>query len=66
MIKLPVNSSALDFAYAIHTEIGNRSIGAKVNLTLVPLKHTLTSGGDQVEIITSKNKPLCRNGSIML
>jgi hypothetical protein len=55
MIKLPVNSSALDFAYAIHTEIGNRSIGAKVNLTLVPLKHTLTSG-DQVEIITSKKQ----------
>ncbi|MBE0640056.1 MAG: bifunctional (p)ppGpp synthetase/guanosine-3',5'-bis(diphosphate) 3'-pyrophosphohydrolase [Bacteroidales bacterium] len=53
MIKLPVNSSALDFAYAIHSEIGNRSIGAKVNLALVPLKHQLKSG-DQVEIITSK------------
>lgn len=53
MIKLPVNSTALDFAYSIHTEIGEHSIGAKVNLTLVPLKHPLKSG-DQVEIITSK------------
>ncbi|MFP4469779.1 MAG: RelA/SpoT family protein, partial [Bacteroidales bacterium] len=53
MRKLPVGATALDFAYNIHTEIGRHSIGAKVNLTLVPLKHTLKSG-DQVEIITSK------------
>jgi len=58
MIKLPLNATALDFAYAIHTEIGRHSIGAKVNLALVPLKHQLKSG-DQVEIITSKvQKPL--------
>lgn len=53
MRKLPVGATALDFAYNIHTEIGHQSIGAKVNLTLVPLKHILKSG-DQVEIITSK------------
>jgi GTP pyrophosphokinase len=49
---LPVNSSALDFAYEIHSEIGHKAIGAKVNHRLVPLNHVLKSG-DQVEIITS-------------
>jgi len=49
---LPVNSTVLDFAYEIHTEIGHKSIGAKVNHKLVPLNHVLKSG-DQVEIITS-------------
>lgn len=55
MKKLPLGATALDFAYNIHTEIGNRSLGAKVNLALVPLKHVLKSG-DQVEIITSKKQ----------
>jgi GTP pyrophosphokinase len=55
MIKLPVGATALDFAYNIHTEIGKNSLGAKVNLALVPLKHVLKSG-DQVEIITSKKQ----------
>ncbi len=55
MIKLPVGATALDFAYDIHTEIGRHSLGAKVNLALVPLKHLLKSG-DQVEIITSKKQ----------
>jgi GTP diphosphokinase / guanosine-3',5'-bis(diphosphate) 3'-diphosphatase len=49
---LPVNSTVLDFAYEIHTEIGHKAIGAKVNHKLVPLNHMLRSG-DQVEIITS-------------
>jgi len=49
---LPVNSTVLDFAYEIHTEIGHKAIGAKVNHKLVPLNHVLRSG-DQVEIITS-------------
>jgi GTP pyrophosphokinase len=49
---LPVNSTVLDFAYEIHTEIGHKALGAKVNHKLVPLNHVLKSG-DQVEIITS-------------
>lgn len=53
MYKLPVGATALDFAYNIQQEIGNRAIGAKVNLTLVPLNYVLQSG-DQVEIILSK------------
>jgi guanosine-3',5'-bis(diphosphate) 3'-pyrophosphohydrolase len=52
IITLPKDATALDFAYDIHTEIGNKAIGAKVNHRLVPLSHTLTSG-DQVEILTS-------------
>ena len=46
-------STALDFAYSIHTEIGNKAIAAKVNMKLVPLSHVLRSG-DQVEIITAE------------
>lgn len=52
---LPSNSTALDFAYNIHSQIGNQCIGAKVNHKLVPLNHVLKSG-DQVEIITSKKQ----------
>ena len=54
---LPLEASALDFAFNIHTKIGNTAIGAKVNHKLVSLNHKLKSG-DQVEIITSdKQKP---------
>ncbi len=54
---LPVNSTSLDFAFSIHSAIGVKTIGAKVNHKLVPLSHKLRSG-DQVEIITSnKQKP---------
>ncbi len=52
IITLPKNASVIDFAYEIHTEVGNRAIGAKVNQKLVPLSHTLSSG-DQVEVLTS-------------
>ena len=52
IIKMPFDSSVLDFAYEIHTEIGHKAIGAKVNHKLVPLNYRLKSG-DQVEIITS-------------
>ncbi len=52
---LPKNAIALDFAYEIHSEIGNSAIAAKVNHKLVALNHILTSG-DQVEILTSDKK----------
>lgn len=52
LVNLPKGASALDFAYEIHTDIGNQAIGAKVNYKLSPLSTTLQSG-DQVEIITS-------------
>ena len=48
-------ATALDFAYAIHSHIGNKAIAAKVNLRLVPLSHILRTG-DQVEIITAENE----------
>ena len=48
-------ATALDFAYSIHTEIGNRAIAAKVNMKLVPLSYELRTG-DQVEIITAENE----------
>jgi GTP diphosphokinase / guanosine-3',5'-bis(diphosphate) 3'-diphosphatase len=52
---LPFNATALDFAFDIHTDVGVRCIGAKVNQKLVPLSYTLKSG-DQVEVITSKKQ----------
>ena len=48
-------ATALDFAYSIHTEIGNKAIAAKANLRLVPLSYVLKTG-DQIEIITAENE----------
>ncbi len=54
---LPAGSTALDFAFDIHTDIGAKCIGAKVNQKLVPINHVLKNG-DQIEILTSaKQKP---------
>lgn len=55
MKSLPTGASALDFAFAVHTQVGVNCLGAKVNNKLVPLSHQLNSG-DQVEILTSKNQ----------
>ena len=52
--SVPRGATALDFAYLIHTHIGNKAIAAKVNMRLVPLDHVLSSG-DSVEIITAES-----------
>ncbi|MGI8775264.1 MAG: RelA/SpoT family protein [Actinomycetota bacterium] len=53
VLELPRGATPLDFAYSIHTEVGHRTVGARVNARLVSLSHQLSSG-DTVEIITSK------------
>lgn len=54
VIGLPAGATPVDFAYAVHTEVGHRTMGSKVNGRLVPLESTLNSG-DVVEVFTSKN-----------
>ncbi|BDZ46944.1 RelA/SpoT family protein [Naasia aerilata] len=54
VIGLPSGATPVDFAYAVHTDVGHRTMGAKVNGRLVPLDSELTSG-DVVEVFTSKN-----------
>jgi guanosine-3',5'-bis(diphosphate) 3'-pyrophosphohydrolase len=54
VIGLSAGATPVDFAYAVHTEVGHRTMGAKVNGRLVPLETALTSG-DSVEVFTSKN-----------
>ncbi|BDZ52930.1 hypothetical protein GCM10025870_00030 [Agromyces marinus] len=54
VIGLPAGATPVDFAYAVHTEVGHRTMGSKVNGRLVPLETELTSG-DVVEVFTSKN-----------
>ncbi len=53
LIELPINATPIDFAYAIHTQVGDKCVGAKINEKLQPLK-TLLKNGDQIEIITSE------------
>ena len=55
LIVLPAQATAVDFAYAVHSEVGNTCVGAKVNGRMVPLR-TQLSNGDQVEIVTSSGQ----------
>jgi len=55
LITLPKGATALDFAFQIHSQVGSKCIGTKVNKKLVPLSHKLTSG-DQIEVLTSKSQ----------
>ncbi|MGH8032008.1 MAG: RelA/SpoT family protein [Luteimonas sp.] len=54
ILSLPRNSTALDFAYAVHTDVGNQAVAARVDKKLVPLRTRLTSG-QKVEIVTAKS-----------
>ncbi len=54
IFNLPLGSTIIDFAYAVHSEVGNRCISAKVNGAIAPLRQRLENG-DQVEILTAKN-----------
>jgi len=55
VIELPQKATALDFAFAVHTDVGIHTIGAKVNGRMVPIKKSIVSG-DIVEILTSPNQ----------
>ncbi len=54
LIRLPYQSTPIDFAYAVHTDVGHHTTGARVNGAIVPLSHVLENG-DTIEIITAKN-----------
>ncbi|MEN1927201.1 bifunctional (p)ppGpp synthetase/guanosine-3',5'-bis(diphosphate) 3'-pyrophosphohydrolase [Luteimonas sp. MJ293] len=54
ILSLPRNATAIDFAYAVHTDLGNRAVAARVDRRLIPLRTRLSSG-QQVEVITAKS-----------
>src|SRR3954466_13404140 len=55
LIALPRGATPVDFAYAVHSEVGDRCVGAKINGRMTPLR-TQLQNGDQVEIVTSRNQ----------
>jgi (p)ppGpp synthase/HD superfamily hydrolase len=55
LIQLPKGATPVDFAYAVHTDLGNQAVGARINSRVVPLK-TIIENGDQVEILRSKGQ----------
>src|SRR3546814_12953715 len=56
LIQLPKGATPVDFAYAVHTDLGDQTVGAKVNGRVMPLRTPLDNG-DQVEILVSKAQP---------
>jgi guanosine-3',5'-bis(diphosphate) 3'-pyrophosphohydrolase len=54
LIRLPYNSTPVDFAYAVHTDVGHRTTGARVNNVIVPLEYRLRNG-DTIEVLTNKS-----------
>ncbi len=60
IFNLPVGSTVVDFAYAVHSEVGNHCISAKINGIIVPLRQKLENG-DQIEIVTSKSSKPSQN-----
>ena len=59
IVSLPAEATPIDFAYAVHTEVGHRTMGARVNGRLVPLD-TKLENGDTVEVLPSKSNRLVR------
>jgi len=55
LIELPMGATPVDFAYAVHSDVGSKCVGAKINGRIVPLS-TKMKNGDQIEVITSKNQ----------